>query len=265
MIDIGVNLTDSRFASDLDNVLNRAQHVGIKRLLVTSTNLTVSQQAIALCQKYPQLLTCTVGIHPHDADNINDNFIEKLAQLAQHDCVKSIGECGLDFNRNFADHQNQIKVFKQQIILAEQLNMPLFLHQRDAFKPWFTLLSPYFNRISAMVAHCFTGNKEQLQQCLDAGMYIGITGWICDERRGKELQSLVQYIPLKNILLETDAPYLLPRTIKAQPTKNRNEPSFLPYIVEAIAKYSAYTTSEIIEQSHLNAQRVFNLSGGSYA
>jgi len=259
VIDIGVNLTNQRFTHDLLGVLERAISTGIERLIVTGTSIAVSQQALALCQKHPDYLSATAGIHPHDADNVNDYFIAELTELANHPSVKAIGECGLDFNRNFSSPENQIKVFKAQIALAAQLEMPLFLHQRDAFEPWFDLLKPYFDRLPAMISHCFTGNKNELQCCLDAGMYIGITGWLCDHRRGKQLQDIVKYIPLDRLLIETDAPYLKPKTMITKTKNSRNEPCYLPYVVQKLAEKTAYSVPEIIAQTSVNARHVFRL------
>ena len=265
MIDIGVNLTNPRFSDDLEQVLMRAKKSGVNKLLITGTSIAESQQAVNLCKKNPGMLFSTAGVHPHDADNITTDFITQLSALATKQSVKAIGECGLDFNRNFSTPENQITVFNAQINLAAQLNMPLFLHQRDAFDLWFDLLTPFFDRVPAMVAHCFTGNKEQLQQCLQAGMYIGITGWICDERRGETLRDLIQDIPLNRLLLETDAPYLLPRNIKPRPKNNRNEPSFLTYVIEEIANNSNHSKAQIVSQTSLNANNVFNFSAAKAA
>ncbi len=260
MIDIGVNLTNSRFAQDLEQVLARAHQAGIKKILVTGTSIASSQQALSLCQQNTFPLFATAGIHPHDADHVSDNFREELTLLANNPYIKAIGECGLDFNRNFSSPENQLDVFKAQISLAAELNMPLFLHQRDAFNAWFTLLEPYFEHVPAMVSHCFTGDKEQLLQCLDAGMYIGITGWLCDERRGKSLQEIVKYIPLDRLLIETDAPYLLPRNIRPKPKSSRNEPCYLPYIVKVLAEKTGYSEQDISQYSEQNAQHVFQLT-----
>jgi TatD DNase family protein len=183
-----------------------------------------------------------------------------LAELAENDCVKAIGECGLDFNRNFSSAENQRHVFTQQVALAAQLQLPLFLHQRDAFQPWFEILQPFISRVPAMVSHCFTGNKKELQQCLDADMYIGITGWLCDERRGQELRDIVPLIPLERLMIETDAPYLTPRNIRPKPKSSRNEPSYLPYIVTMLAELTDYSEQAIIKQSTINSEKVFNLS-----
>lgn len=260
MIDIGVNLTNTRFDKDLPAVIARAQAQSISALLVTGTNVFESKRAIELCQQYPQYLYSTVGIHPHDADNAADDFQDQLITLSESKCVKAIGECGLDFNRNFSTEENQKRVFSQQVNLAEQLQLPLFLHQRDAFEPWFKILKPYTGKVPAMVSHCFTGNKAELQQCLDAGMYIGITGWLCDERRGQQLRDIVKLIPLEQLMIETDAPYLTPRNIRPKPKSSRNEPSYLPYIVKVLAELMDYSELEIIQQTSINSKKVFNLS-----
>jgi TatD DNase family protein len=260
LIDIGVNLTSTRFDKDLPAVIDRAKAKNINALLVTGTNIFASKQAIELCQHYPDYLYSTAGIHPHDADHAESDFQQQLADLAENNCVKAIGECGLDFNRNFSSAVNQINVFTQQVALAEQLQLPLFLHQRDAFEPWFEILKPYIARIPAMVSHCFTGNQKELQQCIDANMYIGITGWLCDERRGQELRDIVPFIPLERLMIETDAPYLTPRNIRPKPKSSRNEPSYLPYIVTVLAELMGYSEQEIIKQTSLNSESVFNLS-----
>jgi len=263
MIDIGVNLTNKRFDKDRTEIIARAKDNGIAQLLITGTNVYESQQALDLCQQYqeqfPNTLYATAGVHPHEASGVNDNYLDKLTQLAQEPWVKAIGECGLDFNRNFSTQHQQLKVFKEQISLAIKLGMPLFLHQRDAFQPWFNELYPFIDQVPAMVAHCFTGNKEELMQCIDAGMYIGITGWICDERRGTSLQDIVNLVPLNRLLVETDAPYLTPRTIKPKPKSSRNEPSYLLYIIDEIANITGVDPSELACQTSINAKKIFNL------
>lgn len=265
MIDVGVNLTNKRFDKDRAALIARAKNIGVKQLLITGTSVYESSKALALClryeQEFPNTLYATAGVHPHDADGVSDDYLAQLMLLAKEPQIKAIGECGLDFNRNFSSPTQQLKVFKAQIQLAAQLGMPLFLHQRDAFLPWFTELTPFIDQIPAMVAHCFTGSKHELEQCIQIGMYIGITGWLCDERRGSALQEIISLIPLNRLLIETDAPYLTPRTIKPKPKSSRNEPSYLPYIVDKIASITGLDPSEIACQTSVNAQHVFNLPG----
>lgn len=259
MIDIGVNLTNTRFDKDRDALILRAKTAGISAMLVTGTNISESQNAAQLSAQYPNYLYSTAGVHPHDADNVSDNYLQDIRSLTKHNGVIAIGECGLDFNRNFSVPKQQEKVFAEQIALAAELQLPLFLHQRDAFAPWFQLLSPYLTKVPAMISHCFTGNGDELDQCLSAGMYIGITGWVCDERRGKSLQALIPSIPLNRLMIETDAPYLTPRTIRPKPKSSRNEPSYLPYVVEKLAELYQCSAQDVINASSDNARHVFNL------
>lgn len=259
MIDIGVNLTSNRFDKDRHEVITRAKIAGLSAILITGTNVKESQQAVNLCSLDPQFLYSTAGVHPHDADNVSSNYLVELERLASSPQVRAIGECGLDFNRNFSTPENQQHVFQEQVLLAERLSLPLFLHQRDAFKPWFNILEPHLDSIPAMVAHCFTGSEMELQQCLEADMYIGITGWVCDERRGKPLYDIVKHIPLDRLMIETDAPYLTPRNIKPKPKSSRNEPAYLPYIVTTLAQAMSCSEQDIIAYSARNSARVFAL------
>jgi TatD DNase family protein len=262
IIDIGVNITNKRFDKDRDEVIQRAKSASVSGLLITGTNIEESQKALALCEYYqitlPYYLHCTAGVHPHDADHVGKNYLEKLNELALNPHVKAIGECGLDFNRNFSEPRQQQKVFSEQVRLAVAVQKPLFLHQRDAFEPWLATLSPYIDKVPAMVSHCFTGNKDQLLQCLAANMYIGITGWLCDERRGQALQDIIKLIPLDRLLIETDAPYLTPRTIRPKPKSSRNEPSYLPYIIREIARITGLDQEQIAWQTNYNSKQVFN-------
>jgi len=259
MIDIGANLTNSRFNTDLDEVLVRAQNHGIEHIIVTGTNVAESNAALALCEQHPMFLSCTAGVHPHDADQVNEQYLAELRHLAKQPYIKAIGECGLDFNRNFSGQAQQIAVFSAQINLAQQLNLPLFLHQRDAFDLWLELLTPYIGTVPAMIAHCFTGTKQQLADCLAANMYIGITGWICDERRGQELYEMAKYIPLNRIMVETDAPYLLPRNINPKPKSNRNEPHYLTHVIQQLAQAMGVSAQTLSQHSRANAKQVFKL------
>tara|TARA_B110000114_G_C15063927_1_gene386565 strand:- start:881 stop:1669 length:789 start_codon:yes stop_codon:yes gene_type:complete len=259
VIDIGVNFTNKRFDKDRSDIIQRAKKNKVSGFLVTGTNIEESKKALDLCQQFPNYLNCTAGVHPHDADHVSANYLEEITELARHHQVKAIGECGLDFNRNFSAPEQQLQVFQQQIDLAVVLKLPLFLHQREAFEPWLELLKPALGKVPAMVSHCFTGNKKELERCLAADMYIGITGWLCDERRGQELRDIIKYIPLNRLMIETDAPYLTPRNIRPKPKSSRNEPSYLPYVVQTYAELTGLSSEIIIQQSTINAQKVFDL------
>ena len=260
LIDIGVNLTNTRFAKDLNEVISNAQQANVAKMLVTGTCVKSSQQALSLCAEYPNILASTAGVHPHDADHVSSTYLQDLRHLAKSDDVKAIGECGLDFNRNFSTPENQQRVFAEQIALAAELTMPLFLHQRDAFSSWLAALLPFIDQVPAMVSHCFTGSKNELMQCLDNGMYIGITGWLCDKKRGENLREIVKYIPLDRLMIETDAPYLTPQNIRPKPKSSRNEPKYLPYVVSMLAECMPYSEQEIAQASTVNTVKVFALN-----
>ena len=184
-IDIGVNLTGSSFTSDLDEVVHRAQLVGVEQMIITGTDVDHSKAAIELCRRYPGRLYSTVGVHPHHADDYTRQAQQQLRDLAHFDSVVAIGECGLDFNRNFSTAENQCSAFESQLELAAETGLPVFLHQRDAHADFLRIITRYRTDLDKLVAHCFTGTVEEVADMLALDMYIGVTGWICDERRGK--------------------------------------------------------------------------------
>lgn len=260
MIDIGINLTSKRFDKDRNLVIKSAAEHGVKTMLITGTNLSESQKAYVLTQQHDSLFS-TAGVHPHDADNVNEHYLAELESLAKKSTVKAIGECGLDFNRNFSTPENQQRVFEQQLQLAQQCQLPVFLHQRDAFSTWQSILSPYLSSLPGGISHCFTGDLSQLKSCLDMGLYIGITGWICDDRRGQELYDIAKYIPLDRVMIETDAPYLTPRNIRPKPKSSRNEPKYLPYIAQTLAQAMAIDVEQLVMQTTKNAHTLFKFTG----
>ena len=256
-VDIGVNLGASQFAADQADVVTRAVQAGVDRFLITGTSLAESASALALAERYQQYTT--VGVHPHHASEWQDSSVDTLRQLAAHPRACAIGECGLDFNRNFSSPAAQEACFTAQLALAAELQRPLFLHCRDAHLRFLTLLSPWLPSLPGAVLHCFTGSEQELQECLAAGLSIGITGWICDERRGQPLLALLPQIPLDRLLLETDAPWLLPRDLKPQPKHRRNEPALLPHIAAVVAKRLDVPLTTLAEQTTANAKRLFGL------
>lgn len=258
-IDIGVNLTDRRFATDQDAVITRARTAGVAPLILTGTSVSSSEEALALCQRYPQQLYCTAGVHPHDARHFTADTPKQLRQLASSAEVVAIGECGLDFNRDFSPRPMQRTALEQQIALAIECELPLFLHERDAAETMIEILTGFGDQLPPAVLHCFTGDAEALERYLQLGLYIGITGWICDERRGQALNQLCGAIPLERLLLETDAPYLLPRDLRPKPKGGRNEPAFLPHIARTIATTHQIPLPQLSEQVYRNALTLFSL------
>ena len=263
-IDIGVNLTGSSFKNDLDEVVQRAHAVGVGQMIVTGTDIDHSKAAIELCEQYPKQLYSTVGMHPHHADEYSPLVQQQLRDLCRHKSVVAVGECGLDFNRNFSTQENQCNAFESQLELATEVELPVFLHQRDAHDQFIQIIKNARSELGQLVAHCFTGTVDEAMDYLELDMYIGITGWICDERRGRDLQQAVKEIPLNRIMLETDAPYLLPRDIPwdlyEKPVKaRRNEPCYLPHICQSVARHMGLEVSELARSAVENTQRFFNI------
>lgn len=257
MIDIGANLTDKAFRNDLDEVLKRAKQENIDHIVVTGTDITHSQLGIELCGQNSDYLFSTAGIHPHNASSITEDSIQQLSELVQNQCVVAIGETGLDYYRNFSPRLVQIRVFEEQLQLARETQLPVFVHDRDSQGELLSILKN-FTGLRAVI-HCFTGNAQLLQDYLNLGLYVGITGWICDERRGRELFNSVNLIPDDRLLIETDSPYLIPRTITAPPRSRRNEPAFLPYVCESLAQARRQSTEHIAHITQQNAKTLFEL------
>jgi TatD DNase family protein len=260
MIDIGANLTHASFAPDLDAVLARAQAAGVETMVVTGTSVAESIAAAALANRHPGTLFATAGVHPHHARDCDASTIPALRQIARDPRVVAIGECGLDFNRNYSPHPSQEQWFVAQLELGCELGKPLFLHSRDAHPRFADILRAHRDRLPRAVAHCFTGERDELRAYLDLGLYIGITGWICDERRGAHLLDLVKAVPADRLMLETDSPYLTPRDMKPQPKSRRNEPAFLPWVARKVAQALGSTVESVAATTSRNAVAFFGLA-----
>ena len=233
-IDIGANLTHKSFHKDIDKVLTQAWDAGVVGMMLTGASVRGSVEAAELCCKHPERLFATAGVHPHEAKTVDDQTIPTLRELAEKPQVVAVGECGLDYNRDFSPRDQQRAALEQQLELAAQLQLPVFLHERDAHEDFLAILRPIRDRLTAAVVHCFTGEADTARAYLDLDLHLGITGWICDERRGQHLREIVQEIPADRLMVETDAPYLAPRDIR--PKVHRNEPKYLPHILRAVAE-----------------------------
>ncbi|MBS1204817.1 MAG: hydrolase TatD [Proteobacteria bacterium] len=259
MFDIGVNLTSSQFSRDQREVVARAQAAGVTGMLLTGTNLHESQQAQQQAQRYRHCWS-TAGVHPHDSSGWTAETAQAIRVLASLPEVVAVGECGLDFNRNFSTPREQEYAFSAQLALAAELNMPAFLHCRDAHERFLALLDPWLNKLPGAVLHCFTGSVQEARDCLDRGMYLGITGWVCDERRGQELREVVPLIPAERLLIETDAPYLLPRDLVPKPVSRRNEPALLGHILATVASLRGEEVQWLDTVTDKNVQRLFGIA-----
>jgi TatD DNase family protein len=259
LIDIGINLTHRSYAADRDAVMARAQAAGVVQMLVTGSSAASTREAVALASAHPRRLFATAGVHPHYADEWSAQVASELATLAGSSEIVAIGECGLDYYRNLSPPALQRDAFHQQLELAVSAGKPVFLHQRDAQADFVAILREHRAHLSGAVAHCFTGTAADLECYLEMQLFIGITGWICDERRGAHLLPLMRTIPAQQLLLETDGPYLMPRDLEPKPASRRNEPAYLPHIAATVARARGETLAQLATQTTANARQLFHL------
>ncbi|ROL66916.1 hydrolase TatD [Pseudomonas protegens] len=262
LIDIGVNLTNPCFAEKHQAVLDRAYEAGVCQLVLTGTSVEGSEQALELCQQLDtngQRLFATAGLHPHSASDWSADSSRRLRALLSEPRVRAVGECGLDFNRDFSPRPQQEKVLEEHLALAAELQLPVFLHERDANQRLLDILRDFRDRLPAAVVHCFTGEQRALFSYLDLDLHIGITGWICDERRGTHLHPLVRNIPRGRLMLESDAPYLLPRSLRPKPKNGRNEPAYLTEVLREVALHREENPTDLANHSTACARAFFRL------
>ena len=257
MIDIGANLAHDSFDADRDAILQRATAAGIAQIVVTGSSEESTGKAIELSRAHAGMLFATAGVHPHHAADLTTDTLPALQTLARDTKVVAVGECGLDYFRDFSPRDLQRRAFGWQLELAAGTAKPVFLHQRDAHDDFIAILREH--RVTRGVAHCFTAGEKERDAYLELGLHIGITGWINDERRGLHLREVVKGIPAERLLIETDAPYLLPRDIKPAPKTRRNEPAYLPYVVRAIACARGESAGSVAAASTAAARRLFGL------
>ena len=257
LVDIGANLAHRSFHADLDAVVARARDAGVRQLVVTGTSLRASEEAAALARSRPGVLFATAGVHPHDARSWTSEVEAAIRALLARPEVVAAGECGLDFDRNFSTPADQERAFAAQLTLAREAGKPLFLHERAAHARFVALAQEA--RIAAGVVHCFTGGPDEARAYLDLGLHLGITGWLCDERRGGALREAARTIPLDRLLLETDAPFLAPRDLRPQPPKGRNEPYVLPHVLARLAQLRGEAPEAVAAATTANARRLFGL------
>lgn len=265
LIDIGANLADESFAQDLPAVLARARQAGISDIVVTGSSATSNARAQYLVAQYPTILHATAGLHPHYASDWNDALQAQIDALAANHRLVALGEMGLDYFRDLSPRHAQRRAFEAQLQLAIEHQLPAFLHQRDAHGDFLAILQDHRSALSACVVHCFTDTRAALADYLALDCHVGITGWICDERRGQHLVEAVRDIPANRLMLETDAPYLTPRTIRPRPKTRRNEPANLPWVLRAVASARDSVPEQVATETTATARAFFGLPVGDGA
>ena len=258
-IDIGANLTHESFDPDREAVIERARARQVLQMIVTGASIDHSAAALRLAQQHPGTLFATAGVHPHYAATLSAQELPALRALLAQPQVVAAGECGLDYFRDLSPRPAQRRAFEWQLQLAAESGKPVFLHQRDAHADLVAVLREHRRHLSGAVAHCFTAGERELEQYLELELSIGITGWLCDERRGAHLAALMPQVPAERLLLETDGPYLLPRDLTPKPASRRNEPAYLPHVAAAVARARGEALESLARSSTAAARALFAL------
>lgn len=258
LFDIACNFSSDRFEKDLNEVIKRAQANNVTKFLLVSASLKDAEKVNKIYQNNKDSCFLTIGAHPHHANEFNSSSPLEMKQLIKEYKPHSVGETGLDFFRNISSYEEQLFAFEEQIQIAIETNLPLFLHQRDAHDDFLKIISKYKNDISKAVVHCFTGTQKELDDYLEMEFSIGLTGWICDERRNIDLRKSLKNIPLDKLMIETDCPYLIPRNLNNKPKNNRNEPAYLPHIANEIALLINLDKDKLIDITYKNSINFFS-------
>jgi TatD DNase family protein len=259
LVDIGCNLTHDSFEGDREAVLARARAAGVVQMIVTGASEEGSRAALGLARSHPGDLYATAGVHPHHAADFTDDSAALLRELSTQAGVVAVGETGLDYFRDFSPRAAQREAFERQLQIGADSGLPLFLHLRDAHGDFHAILRAIRDKLSDVVVHCFTGGRDELRDYLALDCHIGITGWICDERRGTQMKDYLKDIPADRLLVETDAPYLKPRNLRPRVKTHRNEPCWLPWIVDAAAAARGEHPGFVAECTTANARRFFRI------
>lgn len=262
-IDIGINLTNRQFQNDTDTIIQNALDNEVAQMILTGTSVQGSKTAATIAKEYPSTLFSTAGIHPHDAKSFNNQSISELLKLVQLPHVIAVGECGLDFDRDFSPRDQQEKCYRAQLALAIEVQKPLFLHERAAFTRFMAVTKDYLPQLPKAVVHCFTGTLAEAKTYLNNGFYLGFTGAISDTKRFAHLEEVVKYVPLDKIMIETDAPFMLPKNVPrinlTQYRERRNEPAFLSYVAQSIASFKGITVETVALETTKNTKDFFGI------
>jgi len=259
LADCCFNITHESFSDDIDEIMQKAEDHKVQYFFAPASKESEILKLLNFCENYDEKIYCSVGIHPHHASELKPETITNLKTHLESKYVRAIGEVGLDYYRNFQSPEIQRKCFEAFVGLAIEQKYPLFLHHRDAFDDFYTIVKNIISEVPQSIVHCFTGSKNELKKFLDLGLYIGITGWICDPNRGQELREIVKYVPLDRMLIETDAPYLIPKDINSKPKNNRNEPMYLEHILSVISNLIDQDKKVVAQHTTKNFKNLFRL------
>ena len=269
LVDIGVNFTSNKF-DNIDRLIKSANDDGVKYIIGISNSVLDIPKNLAVCERTNNVY-CTAGVHPHQVKHLNDERFEKLKTFIKNNNGKivAVGECGLDYNRNFSDPKDQVYWFKKQLDLAASYNLPIYLHERYAHDDFKLILTEHQHDFkNKAIVHCFTGGWKELKVYLEMGYFIGITGWICDDVRAKELinglteamkDEVLKDVILTKIITETDSPWLYPKNIIGKRSKH-NSPGNVKHVVNKLCDVLGISYDEMVAISYSNCETFFALN-----
>jgi len=253
LVDTHAHLNHPRLLSKLGQILRRAREASITHVVVVGYDLPSSEKAVELAAAHPDIISASVGIHPHDASDVQPESVERLRALAQDPHVVAIGETGLDFYRDLSPRDMQRQSLHQHLDLARELSLPVIVHCRDAQEDLLSILES--RRPAPLVWHCFDGDQEHARRALDLGAFLGFGGRLT-HRAAADLREVASQVPLNRLLLETDCPYLAPEPHRGE----NNEPSYLPLIAQAVARTRGCSVEEVTNASTRAARAVFRIT-----
>ena len=257
-IDIACNFTHESFKHNLDEVINNAEQEGVEKFVLLCASLADIDPIKVIQNNAPEKYFISAGIHPHHATEILEINYDALLNKFKSISPNAIGETGLDYFRNISPPDIQKKSFGMHIEIAKELSLPLYLHQRDAHGDCIRIIKENISNFPKFVVHCFTGTQAELDEYLELGAYIGLTGWICDAKRNIDLRKSIKNIPIEKMMIETDSPYLIPKNLMIKPNKNINEPKYLPHIANEICELTGYDLEELKSATSNNAIEFFS-------
>ena len=257
-IDIACNFTHDSFKDNLDEVLNNADQAGVDKFVLLCASLADINPIKVIQNNTPEKFFISAGIHPHHATEILEINYDALLKKLKSISPNAIGETGLDYFRNISPPDIQKQSFGMHIEIAKELSLPLYLHQRDAHGDFIRIIKENISNFPKFVVHCFTGTQAELDEYLELGAYIGLTGWICDAKRNIDLRKSIKNIPIEKMMIETDSPYLIPKNLMVKPNKNINEPKYLPHIANEICELTGYELEELKSATSNNAIEFFS-------
>jgi len=253
LIDSHAHLEMPEFSHDLEDVVQRARESGVESIFTVGTERKDWSQALHIAHSYP-FIYAILGVHPHNAREIDDRDYSILKDLCRDEKVKAFGEIGLDFFRNLSPREVQVERFREQIGLARELRLPIVIHDREAHRETLEILKSEKAETLGGIIHCFSGDDRMARECIDMGFYISIPGSITF-KNAEVFRNIIRGIPLGSLLVETDAPFLAPVPFRGK----RNEPSYIRYTAQKIAEIKGISLEEVADATTRNAFRVFKL------